>query len=139
MVKLRIKNISGNINIKKDGWERFQIISQFAIGSLLVIFTALIYFQGLPEIERGIDEISEQLSISESVSVSVIRHRDSSIIDFDKKNLEEYKTTCYIENKGGTPEKYVIDELNFSTQHIAPHEKDPFSCDIKNGEIIKIF
>jgi len=78
------------------------------------------------------------IKISQSVSISIIRHRNRSIITFYTKPLNDYNTTCYIENIGGNPEKYVIDELNFSTDYIPAYETFEFNCKIKNNEVFGI-
>jgi len=78
------------------------------------------------------------ITLSDSVSVSVTRYRNSSVIVFEEKKLEEYETVCYIENEGGNPEKFVIEDLNYSTGYIPPHEKFEFPCQIRNGEVYKI-
>ncbi len=82
--------------------------------------------------------IDLSITFADSVSISIIRVRNSSIVNFEEKSLNNYETICYIENTGGNPERYVIEDLNFSTPYISPYETFDFKCKIKNGKVNKI-
>jgi len=124
-------NYTSNITISGE-------IEKYGLIYYLETDSSLTKFEFIPSVNYS-QNIKQIIGIHTSVSVSVIRHKDSSIINFEEKSLDNYETICYIENTGGNPEKYVIEDLNFSTPYIAPYEKYPFPCEIKNGKVIKYF
>jgi len=142
MVKLRIKNIRGEIKIKKNWWDL--LIDFCQIGML--ILTILIYFEGIPRIEESIKNISsvniqQPINIQPTVDVYATLSRNKSTIKFDvpKDFIEagSFETICYIGNNQGDA-IYVVKELNFTSCRLKLNEREEFPCEIRNGEVYRI-
>jgi len=149
MTKLRIKNISGNINIKKDWGDKLNVLCNILIVCftfIILIYTMKIYYQAIPSLEESIENltsvnIQQSINIQPSVDTLATLYRNKSIISFDvpKEIIEGniFDTNCYIKNKQGDS-IYVIEELNFTSPRLKLGGIYEFHCEIKNGEVYRI-
>lgn len=125
-------NKNTNFSVKNDDLNSYGIIYYTKSGD------EVFKFEFIPDVNRSV-EIYQLVNVYTSVSVSITRYRNSSIIIFYKKPLNNYNTSCYIKNSGGNLEKYIITDLNFSTSYIPPNDQENFLCKINDGRINKIY